>query len=142
MVMAWTMYPDVTDVGEWAFKRRNAGSFGGIMTFMRKFSAAIGVFVVSQILAFAGYIEPVNELIGGKTVTTEFAQPPTVITALKIIVLALPLVLLALTYFFAKRYPLDRAAYDKLSIALKKQRGESGADLSAEEEETLRRELI
>ena len=142
VVMAWTMYPDVTDVGEWAFKRRNAGSFGGIMTFMRKFSAAIGVFAVSQILALAGYIEPVNELVDGKTVTTEFSQPATVITALKVIVLVLPLVLLALTYFFAKRYPLDRAAYDRLSIALKQQRGESDAGLPAEEEEALRHELI
>jgi oligogalacturonide transporter len=142
VVMAWTMYPDVTDVGEWVFKRRNAGSFGGIMTFMRKFSAAIGIFVVSQILALGGFVEPIKEMVDGVLVTHKFDQPLSVITALKIIVVALPLVLMALTFLFAKRYPLTRAAYDKLSIVLKKQRGESEAGLTSDEEKALREELV
>ena len=117
IVMVWTMYPDVTDVGEWVFKRRNAGSFSGVMTFMRKLSAAIGIFIVSQMLALAGYIKPTFEVVDGVTRTIEHAQPYTVITVLKFIVLVLPIVLLALTLFFAKKYPLDHKHYVKLTGA-------------------------
>ena len=142
VVMAWTMYPDTTDVGEFAFKRRNAGSFGGIMTFMRKFSAALGLFAVSQIMALGGYIEPTNEIVDGVTKTIEYAQPASVITAIKVIVLVLPIVLLTLTFIFAKRYPLSRGMYDKLSIALKHQRGELPEGLSEEEENEIKSKLI
>lgn len=142
VVMAWTMYPDVTDVGELAFKRRTAGSFGGIMTFMRKFSAALGVFLVSQILSIGGYVEPTNKIVDGITKTIEYTQPETVITALKVIVLVLPVVLLTLTFYFAKKYPLTRKLYDRLSIALKHQRGETKEGLSNKEEEELRKKLI
>ena len=45
VVMPWIMFPDVTDVGELAFNRRNAGSFSGIMTLSRKTSSAIGIFL-------------------------------------------------------------------------------------------------
>lgn len=142
VVMAWTMYPDTTDVGELAFKRRNAGSFGGIMTFMRKFSAALGVFVVSQVLSFGGYIEPTKKMVEGVTQTIEYAQPETVITALKVIVLVLPIALLILTFIFAKKYPLTRARYDKLSIALRHQRGEISEGLLPQDEEDLKNKLI
>lgn len=61
------MYPDVTDVGELAFGKRDSGSFSGIMTFLRKFSAAIEIFIVSEILDMAGYHKPVEVTTRGIT---------------------------------------------------------------------------
>ncbi|HLV08720.1 MAG TPA: MFS transporter [Halanaerobiales bacterium] len=142
VVMAWTMYPDVTDVGEFAFKRRNAGSFGGIMTFMRKFSAAIGIFIVSQILDLAGYVQPLQKVVDGATVNILQEQSAAVITAIKIIAVFFPVVLIGLTYLFAKKYPLTHKIYERLSIQIKFERGEKEEGLDRKEIKELEETLI
>ncbi len=134
IVMAWTMYPDVTDVGELAFGKRTSGSFSGVMTFLRKFSSAIGIFVVSQILDFAGYIAPTNGV--------ESTQPEAVLLALKLIVTILPLGLLVVVYIAAKKYPLSAGMYQKLKIQLKAQRGEESEGLPADELQQIEEQLI
>lgn len=58
IVMPWVMYPDVTDISELAFGERRSGAFAGFMTFLRKFSSAIGIWVVGFMLQFSGYIMP------------------------------------------------------------------------------------
>ncbi len=58
IVMPWVMYPDVTDISELAFGERRSGAFAGFMTFLRKFSSAIGIWVVGFMLQFSGYILP------------------------------------------------------------------------------------
>lgn len=142
VVMAWTMYPDVTDVGEFAFKRRNAGSFSGVMTFMRKLSAAIGIFIVSQILEAAGYVQPLRTVIDGATVNILQEQGDAVITALKIIAVAIPLALIVCTLYFASRYPLTHRLYEKLSVQLAFERNETEAGLPDDELRSLERTLV
>ncbi|MDR0504181.1 MAG: MFS transporter, partial [Treponema sp.] len=58
--MPWTMFGDVTDVGEFATGVRNSGSFSGIMTFVRKVCSAIAVFFISALIDFGGYLRPVD----------------------------------------------------------------------------------
>ncbi len=123
VVMPWIMYPDVTDVGELALGMRSAGSFSGIMTFMRKFSSAIGIFIVSYILDFAGYIKPQEITTGGVTREILMEQPDTVITAIKIIVLIFPFILLFFTFRIAMKYPLDREVQERLTKYLDYRRG-------------------
>lgn len=139
VVMPWTMFPDVTDVGELYFGERKSGSFSGIMTFVRKSSSAFGIFIVSQILNISGYIKP--ETIDGKEVL--FDQPESLISALKVIVFAIPVVLLIITIFFAKKYPLTKAMHDKLRNLLEFKRGDiEKTDLSESEIEELTNTLI
>ena len=143
IVIPWIMYPDVTDVGELAFGRRNAGSFGGIMTFMRKFSSAVGIFVVSYILEASGYVEPQIEIVAGVTRKIMMEQPQSVITALKIIVAAFPFVLLFITFNMAKRYPLNKELYENLNKYLEFKRGNLPENpLSERELEQLKKTLI
>lgn len=143
IVLPWVMYPDVTDVGELQAGKRNAGSFGGIMTFMRKFSSAIGIFIVSNILELAGYIEPKTEVIDGVTKTIMMEQPSTVIFALKAIVVGFPVVLLVIAGFIAKKYPLSREKHLVLMNYLMFQRGEiEESPLKDEELKALKNELI
>jgi len=123
VVMPWTMYPDVTDAGELAFGKRTSGSFSGIMTFMRKFSSAIGIFIVSQILQFSGYVKPEDVSENGVIRKMMMEQPESVITALKVIVVALPLVLLTVTFLMAQRYPLTQRVHAKLRTQLEYLRG-------------------
>lgn len=134
IVLPWVMYPDVTDVGEFYAGKRNAGAFGGIMTFMRKFSAAIGIFIVSNIIQFSGYVKPTTEIINGATASVLQTQPDTVILALRIIVVGIPLILLIVAVWAAKQYPLDRGTHSHLLNYLKFQRGEVEENPLTEEE--------
>lgn len=127
IVMPWLMYPDVTDVGQLAFGKRSAGSFSGIMTFMRKFSSAVGIFVVSFILDLSGYIKPEAVTVDGVTRKVLMEQPDAVITALKWIVTGLPFLLLFMTFLAARRYPIDHKTYAQLSAALEHQEGVNDA---------------
>ncbi|MGL1893003.1 MAG: MFS transporter [Spirochaetaceae bacterium] len=63
IVIPWIMFPDVTDISELAFGERRSGAFAGFMTFMRKFSSAIGIWVVGFMLQFSGYILPGDVII-------------------------------------------------------------------------------
>ncbi len=139
IVMAWTMFPDVTDVGELYFNDRKSGSFSGIMTFARKSSSALGIFIVSLILEFSGYIKP--DTVNGQEML--HTQPETFITALKWIVFVIPVVLLAITVLFALKYPLSKDMHDKLRDYLDFKRGKTDkTNISPEELEILKKKLI
>ncbi|MFA9390959.1 MAG: MFS transporter [Prolixibacteraceae bacterium] len=143
VVLPWSMFPDVTDVGELKFKYRTAGTFSGVMTFLRKFSAAIGIFIVGAVLQFAGYLKPVKEMVEGKLTETVQVQPESVIIALKGIVLIFPLILLIPAYFVAKKYPLDKETHENLKKHLEFKRGELEVDnLSPKELKDLETKLI
>ena len=143
VVLPWAMFPDVTDVGELKFGYRTAGSFGGVMTFLRKFSSAIGIFLVGAALQLAGYIKPVKEMVNGKLTETLQEQPESVITALKLIVLVFPLILLIPAFFVASKYPLTSILHGKLRKHLEYKRGEKEkSDLTPEELEELKSKLI
>ncbi|NMA95875.1 MAG: MFS transporter [Clostridiales bacterium] len=139
VVMPWTMYPDITDVGELAFGRRSSGSFSGIMTFMRKFSSAVGIFIVSYILDIAGYIEPIED--GVQVIMQD--QPEAVITALKVIVILFPFVLLFFTFRGAMKYPLNRQLQKRLMIYLDYKNGKLAENpLTKDELENMKKSLI
>ena len=126
IVVPWLMYPDVTDVGEFVFGKRCSGSFGGIMTFLRKFSAAIGIFVVSQILDLSGYKTPMENSCNGITNKILQEQPESVIIALKIIIIIIPLILLSLVFLFANKYPLTIKIQKRMNEYLEWKRGNLG----------------
>ena len=63
IVMPWVMFPDVTDISVLAFGERRSGAFAGFMTFMRKFSSAIGIWIVGFMLQFSGYILPGDVIV-------------------------------------------------------------------------------
>lgn len=143
VVMPWSIFPDVTDVGELRFGYRIAGSFSGVLTFSRKFSGAIGIFAVGMILEFSGYLPPVKEMVNGHTVETLQAQPDSVITALQLIVFLVPMVLLVPAFFAARTYPLDKLTHGKLRRYLEYQRGqEETSNLSQGEVDAMKRMLI
>lgn len=143
VVMPWLMFPDVTDVGELATGSHNAGSFSGIMTFMRKFSSAVGIFIVSTLLDFGGYVKPSEEIIDGVTKQVLAEQPASVLLTLKIVVVVIPIILLAVTFWAASKYPLNQDRIKKLSGYLDFKKGNSTENpLTDAELEDLKKELI
>jgi oligogalacturonide transporter len=143
VVMPWSIFPDVTDVGELRFGYRIAGSFSGVMTFSRKFSGAIGIFTVGIILELSGYLPPVKTMVDGSYTETLQTQPDSVITALQLIVFAVPMLLLIPAFFTAKTYPLDKLTHNKLRRYLEFLRGEhKESNLSETEIKKIKRLLI
>ena len=143
VVMPWSIFPDVTDVGELRFGYRIAGSFSGVLTFSRKFSGAIGIFTVGLILQFSGYRAPIQEMQDGRFTEILQQQPESVITALQLIVFVVPMVLLVPAFFAARTYPLDKQTHGRLRRYLEFQRGqEETCNLSPTELEDMKQRLI
>lgn len=117
-VIPWLMFPDATDAGELKFKIRNAGSFSGIMTFTRKLSSAIGIFIVGLFLQLGGYIQPITEKVNGVWKTTYFTQPESVFIAFKAIIAVVPSILLVFGIILALRYPMTKERHTKLRLHL------------------------
>lgn len=143
VVMPWSIFPDVTDVGELRFGHRIAGSFSGVLTFSRKLSGAIGIFTVGMILEFSGYLPPIREMQNGRYTEILQTQPDSVITALQLIVFLVPMVLLVPAFLAARTYPLDKQTHNRLRRYLEFQRGEKDtSNLSDSELDEIKRLLI
>ncbi len=143
VVMPWSIFPDVADVGELCFGHRIAGSFSGVLTFSRKFSGAIGIFTVGVILELSGYRPPLQEMQDGRYTEILQSQPDSVITALQLIVFLVPMALLVPAWLTARTYPLDKATHGRLRRYLEFQRGEADTcNLSDAELLDMKRALI
>jgi GPH family glycoside/pentoside/hexuronide:cation symporter/oligogalacturonide transporter len=59
-IMSWIIFPDVVDIGEFGLGRRNSGSFSGFMTFLRKSSSALAIFIVGLVLTLTGFVKPTD----------------------------------------------------------------------------------
>ncbi|MBN1246996.1 MAG: MFS transporter [Anaerolineae bacterium] len=114
VVMIYAIFPDIPDVDELATGERREGTYSALITFVRKFSSAVAIFLVSNALAVAGYIPPVEELANGRTRLIEQAQSPAFITTLRWIFAGVPIALLAVALVFASRYPLSPEAHARL----------------------------
>jgi oligogalacturonide transporter len=143
VVMPWSIFPDVTDVGELRFGQRTAGSFSGVLTFSRKFSSALGIFAVGVILQLSGYLPPVKQMQDGRYTEILQAQPDSVITALQLIVFLVPVSLLIPAFLTARAYPLDKLTHGRLRRYLEFQRGEkNSSNLSDSELDAMKKLLI
>ena len=85
------------------------------MTFIRKFSSALAIFAVSNVIGMAGYLPPVQQTIDGATKLIEQPQTDTFLLVLRLIFMLLPIVLLAFALYFAVRFPLTPALHQRLN---------------------------
>ncbi|MCU0520863.1 MAG: MFS transporter [Anaerolineae bacterium] len=143
VVMIYAIFPDIPDVDELATSERREGTYAALITFMRKFSSAFAIFLVSNALSIAGYVPPVEQIIGGKTQLIEQQQSAAFITALRSIFAGAPIVLLALALLSALRYPLTPQIHSRLTKLLTaRRRGDPETDTMRAEAAELRGRLI
>lgn len=142
-VLPWVMFPDVADAGELYAGKRNAGSFSGMMTFMRGFSSAVAIFIVSNILQLSGYVKPKSKIVDGVTTSVLMEQPASVIGALRVIVVVVPLLCLLISNRAAKKYPLSKERHEALLSYLQFQRGEAAESaLPLNDLEQLKKDIL
>jgi oligogalacturonide transporter len=129
VVMVFSIFSDVTDVGELYFEKRTEGRFSGVQTLIRKACSAGAVGIVMACLGWAGFKE--SEVTG-----EILKQPESAVMAIRYILAIVPAVLLVIGAYIAKTMPLDSIRYKKLRTYLDAKRNSEpmDEDLAAEVE--------
>lgn len=136
VVMMFAIFPDIPDVDELRSGERREGVYAALITFVRKLSSAVALFAVGISIDWAGYVQPVEEIVDGAQTLIEQPQTDTFIVVLRVIFVVVPVVLVAISLFFARKYPLTPELHRRLSAVLVQRRaGDVSAELDAESAE-------
>ncbi|HEY9075697.1 MAG TPA: glycoside-pentoside-hexuronide (GPH):cation symporter [Anaerolineaceae bacterium] len=133
VVMIYAMFPDIPDIDELQSGERREGTYSSITSFMRKFSSAIALFLVSNALTLSGYVQPIEEVVNGVQKIVEQAQTPQFILFLRLLFIFGPIFFLIFAIIFALRYPLTASIHARLNEILEKNR--KGVALSTAEQQ-------
>ncbi len=114
VVMMYAIFPDIPDVDELVSGERREGIYSALVTFIRKVSSALGIFLVSNIIGWAGYVPPIHETVGGVTRLIEQTQSAGFLLTLRLTFAFLPVILLTGAALFAFRFPLTPALHWRL----------------------------
>lgn len=143
VVMIYAIFPDIPDVDELQSGERREGSYSALITFMRKFSSAIAIFIVSNLLAAAGYRPPVEQMVNGASKLIEQSQSPAFLLALRLIFVLIPVLMVGAALYFARRYPLTPDRHARLNQLLARRRaGAPETETDRLEGQELKRLLI
>lgn len=140
VVMIYAIFPDIPDVDELSSGERREATYSALVTFVRKFSSALAIFAVSNVIGIAGYKPPVQQAVNGVTKLVEQPQSETFILVLRLIFMLLPVVLLVFALITAMRFPLTPELHKQLNSLLALQR--KGQPVDPQEKSALTRRLI
>ena len=115
VVMIYAIFPDIPDVDELASGERREGIYAALVTFIRKFSSALAIFAVSNVIGMAGYVPPLQQTVDGATKLIEQPQSEAFLLVLRLIFMLLPIILLVFALYFATRFPLTPALHQRLN---------------------------
>jgi Na+/melibiose symporter-like transporter len=116
----WSMLPDVTDLDEAYTGFRQEGIYAGMMTFIRKLSSGVAIFLVGLLLQISGYT-------AGAAEQTSLAK-----SAIVGILTVVPILFVLLGIFAAMRYPIDRGNAQLIREVVDQRRDGSFAGLDEE----------
>lgn len=118
----YAMFPDVPDVDELVSGRRREGMYSSLFTLARKFSSAIALFLVAQVIGVAGYLPPQQVVTDGVTQLVHQPQSQSFLLILRLLFAFLPVCMLLLGSLAARRYSLSRSLHAHLGMALEARR--------------------
>lgn len=133
MFIPHTILGDIADVGEFAYGKRQEGTYSGFATFIRKISSGIGLAAVTGVLSFCGYITPPD----GTTNFTEIYQPPQVESMIKLFMTLIPVALVIVGMICATKYKLSKDTHGRLIAHLNSLREGKGPVLTKNEEKEM-----
>ncbi len=143
VVMIYSIFPDIPDIDELETGERREGIYSGLFMFMRKLSAAVAIFLISQSISIAGYKPPLHEVVDGVTKLVQQEQGAAFITVLRVIFAVVPVLLLSAGAWCAWRYPLTPAVHEELKRYLEDRRaGKAPSRESAADKERLKKILV
>jgi GPH family glycoside/pentoside/hexuronide:cation symporter len=120
-LIPWSMMPDVIELDELNTGQRREGIFYAFMVFLQKVALAVGLFIVSQVLELAGFIERVP----GQPIPP---QPDSAVFAIRIAIGPLPTLALICGLILAYFYPITREVHAEILLKLKERHSQAGND--------------
>jgi GPH family glycoside/pentoside/hexuronide:cation symporter len=116
-VMPDSIFPDVIEWDELRTRRRQEGIYYGVKNFIRKLTGALAIFIALQVLGWFGYQSPPEGV-------TQFSQPASALTAIRILIGPFGAVLLFSAVILAWFYPLTREKHTRIRklLARRKER--------------------
>ena len=118
---SWIMFPHTVDAGELLSGKRQSGSYSAIMTFARKSSSALVIFLFSLVLEFTGYNADLE------------IQPTSAQNGIKYVMAFTCIAFMVLGFVMARRYVLSREKNAQVEKYLTLSR-EGGIDKLSNEE--------
>lgn len=106
-VLPWSMVPDIIEYDEVSTGQRREGSYYAFASFFQKLATGAALWAMGQALALTGYLTPSPGV-------PPPVQPPQVVSAIRIFMGPVPVVLLILSILFAWRYPITREQHRAL----------------------------
>lgn len=118
---SWIMFPHAVDAGELISGKRQSGGCSAIMTFARKSSSALVIFLFSLVLEFTGYNAELE------------VQPISAQNGIKYVMALTCIIFMVFGFIMAKRYVLSKSENAKVEKFLKLKRDGKIDELSDEE---------
>ena len=126
---SWIMFPHTIDAGELLYSKRQSGGCSAIMTFARKSSSALVIFLFSLVLEFTGYDKNLAE------------QALSAQNGIKYVMAFTCIIFMVLGFVMARRYVLSKERNEKIQKYLEMKR-EGQLENMTEEEKAEYNELI
>ncbi len=120
---SWIMFPHAVDAGELISGKRQSGSCSAIMTFARKSSSALVIFLFSLVLEFTGYNKDLQ-------VQSLAAQ-----NGIKYVMAFTCIVFMVLGFVMARRYVISQQVNDRVQKYLSCKRAGKLEQLTQQEQE-------
>ena len=118
---SWIMFPHAVDAGELVTSKQQSGSCSAIMTFARKSSSALVIFLFSLVLQFTGYQKDLE------------VQEISAQNGIKYVMSFTCIIFMILGFFMARRYSLTKEKKEKVAKFLTLQRENRLNELNEEE---------
>jgi GPH family glycoside/pentoside/hexuronide:cation symporter/oligogalacturonide transporter len=122
---SWIMFPHTVDAGELLVGKRQSGGCSAIMTFARKSSSALVIFLFPLVLEFTGYNADLE------------IQPPSAQNGIKYVMAFTCIIFMILGWVMARRYVLSKEKNAQVEKYLAYQREGRVEELSSEERSEL-----
>lgn len=124
-MLPWIIFPDVVDVAELKLGHRPTGSFSGVMTFTKKTSSAIAIFLSGLVLRLIGFNEPVADEVTGLIDYEKFVQTDTAIWGIKLLIMVSVVIFMTTAFFAMRKLNLNQNTSLKVRYLIdKRNRGE------------------
>lgn len=115
-LVPWAMLPDVIELDELETGKRREGAFYGFFVLLQKLGLALGLFLISQVLNWAGYITP------PEGITTPIVQPESTLLAIRLMIGPLPALILAAGIYLVYKFPITKENHEQTLQELARRR--------------------
>ena len=122
---SWIMFPHTVDAGELLTGKRQSGGCSAIMTFTRKSSSALVIFLFSLVLQLTGYNADLS------------VQPTSAQNGIKYVMAFTCIIFMILGWVMSRRYSLTKEKHAQIEKFLPYQRENRICELSDEEQAEL-----